>query len=215
MKTSPVHGHHEVKVLKHSVAVLISGNGSNLQALIDACGDPAYPARIDLVISNTPDAFGLVRAKNSGIKTITIDNHLYPTRQAFEDQIHQELMKAGIKFICLAGFMRILSSPFVQEWEGRILNIHPSLLPAHGGLHGIKVHKSVLDKGDTISGATVHLVTAQVDAGEIVLQDQVHVEKNDSPESLAQRVLQVEHKIYPKALKMLIERVGFLDEEAS
>ena len=187
---------------KTPIAVLISGSGSNLQALIDACAAADFPARIMLVISNKADAYGLVRAAAAGIPTQVISHTDYASREAFDAAMHAELVDKGVEIICLAGFMRLLSPGFVAQWAGRMLNIHPSLLPAFPGLH---THRAALAAGAEKAGCTVHLVTAELDAGPILLQAEVPVLPGDTEETLAARVLMEEHRIYPLALKQLLE----------
>lgn len=191
---------------KASVAVLISGSGSNLQALMDACAKDDFPAGIALVISNKADAYGLMRAQKTGIETKVVSHKDFSTREDFDNAIHTELVKAQIDFVCLAGFMRLLSAGFVEKWAGRILNIHPSLLPEFPGLD---THARALAEGKKEAGCTVHLVTADLDAGPILLQAKVAVEPNDTPETLAARVLEQEHRVYPAALKILVEKEFF------
>jgi phosphoribosylglycinamide formyltransferase-1 len=185
---------------KARVAVLISGNGSNLQALIDACNSPDYPAEIKLVISNKDDAYGLVRAKNAGISTCVISHRDFAGREDFDAAMHQKLLDANIEIVCLAGFMRLLTPKFVQQWQGRMLNIHPSLLPAYKGLD---THARVLASGESHTGATVHYVVAEMDAGEIILQQQIAIAPDDDAASLQQKVHDIEHIIYPQALKIV------------
>lgn len=186
---------------KRKVAVLISGNGSNLQALIDATHTEDYPASIMLVISNNPDAYGLIRAKNAGIKAVVINHKDFKSREEFDRNIDTILRKYHIEIVCLAGFMRILSGWFVEQWRGRMLNIHPSLLPDFKGAHAVR---DALAAGVKESGCTVHLVTEEMDAGEIIGQARVAVKENDNEESLKQRIHNAEHKLYPSALKKLI-----------
>lgn len=181
-------------------AVLISGRGTNLQALIDAASDPAFPARIGLVISNVADAAGLERAAKAGIPTKTIFHRGHPTRESFDDRIDEALRSAEIDIVCLAGFMRVLSDRFVRRWQGRLVNIHPSLLPSFKGLD---VHRQVLDAGVRISGCTVHFVVTELDSGPIIAQAAVPVLADDDEERLAARTLAAEHKLYPLALSML------------
>ena len=182
---------------KARVAVLISGGGSNLQALLDAAADPAYPAEIVLVVSNRAGAGGLQRAANAGVPTRVIDHKAYDDRAAFDAALDEALRAARPDAICLAGFMRVLTAGFVEGWKGRILNIHPSLLPLFKGLH---VHRQALDAGVRVSGCTVHLVTPELDDGPIVGQAVVPVLPDDTEEQLADRVLTVEHELYPLAL---------------
>lgn len=182
------------------VGVLISGGGSNLQALIDAAADPAYPAEIVLVISNRADAFGLQRAARAGIATKVIDHKRFADRETFDRETDAALREAGCDIICLAGFMRILTPAFVEGWQGRMLNIHPSLLPSFKGLH---VQRQALEAGVKIAGCTVHLVTPDLDDGPILEQAAVPVLDDDDESSLSARILEQEHRIYPRALAAL------------
>ncbi len=185
------------------VAVLISGRGSNMTALIDAMKAASAPAEITAVISNRPDAAGLVRARNADIPTAIIDHKPYgKDRAAFEEALTSELTARGVEFICLAGFMRLFTPQFVTRWHGRMLNVHPSLLPLFKGLDP---HGQALAAGVKLSGATVHFVTPETDAGPILVQGAVPVLAADTPESLAARVLTVEHRIYPLALRLVAE----------
>lgn len=185
------------------VAILISGRGSNMTALIEAARDKNYPAEIVLVVSNRPDAGGIVTARKAGIATTVIDHTDYgKNREAFERALQAVLEGSGIEIVCLAGFMRLLTPWFIDQWQGRLLNIHPALLPNFKGLH---THEQALAAGATTHGATVHLVTADMDAGPIVCQAAVPVLPGDTAEALGARVLTVEHKIYPLALKWLAE----------
>lgn len=181
-------------------AILISGRGSNMGALIAASADPAFPAEIVLVISNVETAEGLSHAAKAGIATKVIPHKPFASREAFDAAIDAALTEAGIEVVCLAGFMQILSDGFARKWEGRLLNIHPSLLPAYKGVH---VHERVIEAGERFSGCTVHFVVPELDAGPIVAQTQVPVMPGDTPETLAARILVEEHKLYPAALKML------------
>jgi phosphoribosylglycinamide formyltransferase-1 len=185
---------------KKRTAILISGRGSNLQALIDAATDPAYPAEIALVLSNVADAQGLERAAKAGIPTKTISHRGHATRESFDSEIDKALKADGIELVCLAGFMRVLSDSFARNWEGRLINIHPSLLPAFKGMH---VHKQVLDAGVRISGCTVHFVVPELDSGAIIAQAAVPVFADDDEGKLAARTLEAEHKLYPLALGLL------------
>jgi phosphoribosylglycinamide formyltransferase-1 len=185
------------------VAVLISGRGSNMAALIDAAADKNYPAEIVLVVSNVPSAAGLLVAEAAGIKTATVDHKSFgKDRDAFEHALQDMLQKHNIEIVCLAGFMRILTAAFVEKWRDRMLNIHPALLPAFKGLD---THKRALEAKVKQHGATVHFVVPEMDSGPIVLQGAVEVQPGDTEEALAARVLAVEHRIYPEALKMLAE----------
>ena len=186
---------------KTRVAVLISGSGSNLQALIDACQQPDYPAEIALVISNKEDAYGLERAEKAGIATQVISHKDYDLRESFDAALQHALLQADIEVVCLAGFMRLLTPGFVNQWLGRMINIHPSLLP---DFKGAQAHRDVLAAGVKESGCTVHYVIPEMDSGEIILQSQVPVLPDDTEKTLAARVLEQEHKIYPEALKTLI-----------
>jgi len=187
---------------KSKVGVLISGRGSNLKSLIAACTDTNYPAEIVLVISNVAGAGGLTHASNAGIETKVISHKAYPSREAFDSAIDTALNDAGIDIVCEAGFMRIHSESFVRKWQGRIINIHPSLLPAFKGTH---VHEQAIAAGVRMSGCTVHFVAAEVDSGPIIAQSAVPVLKGDTPETLAARVLEEEHKLYPLALRLAVE----------
>jgi phosphoribosylglycinamide formyltransferase 1 len=183
------------------VAVLISGRGSNMAALIAAAKAADYPAEIALAMSNRPDAAGLAHARAEGIPTAVVDHKIYgKDREAFERAMQATLETHRIDLICLAGFMRLLSPWLVERWHGRMLNIHPALLPAFKGLD---THARALAAGAKTHGATVHLVVADVDSGPIVIQEAVPVAADDTVESLSARVLEVEHRIYPQALKLL------------
>ncbi|MCG7394510.1 phosphoribosylglycinamide formyltransferase [Microvirga sp. ACRRW] len=182
------------------VAVLISGRGSNMVSLIEAAAAPGFPAEIALVLSNRPDAGGLERAKAAGIATAIIDHKEHPTREDFEQAMDAVLEQHNIEFICLAGFMRVLTDWFVERWAGRMINIHPSLLPLFRGVH---THRRVLEEGVLIHGCTVHFVVPELDAGPIIAQAAVPVIPNDTEESLAARILVQEHLLYPQALRMI------------
>jgi phosphoribosylglycinamide formyltransferase-1 len=185
---------------RRRVAVLISGSGSNLQALIDAAARPGSPVEIVLVVSNRADAFGLVRAERAGIVTTIVDHKAFPDRTAFEAAIMAALERAGAELVCLAGFMRILTVGFVEAWRDRMLNIHPSLLPAFRGLH---THARALAAGVQVHGCTVHLVRPELDDGPILVQGIVPVLPGDDEAKLAARVLELEHRCYPLALELL------------
>jgi len=188
-------------VKRRRVAILISGRGSNMAALIQAAAAEDFPAEIALVISNRADAVGLEKARAAGIKTCTIESRPFGgDRLAFEAVLEQALKDHRIDLICLAGFMRLFSSEFVQRWYGRMLNIHPSLLPSFPGLDP---HGQALRAGVKISGATVHFVVPQTDAGPIVMQAAVAVSADDTADTLEARVLAIEHRIYPSALRLL------------
>jgi len=185
------------------VAVLISGRGSNMAALIEATTDKTYPAEIVVVISNRPDAGGLMVARANGITTEVVDHSAFgKDRTAFERALQAVLEKHRIDIVCLAGFMRLLTAGFVKQWQHRILNIHPALLPAFKGLD---THRRALEAGVKVHGATVHFVVPEMDSGPIVAQAAVSVRPGDTEEGLAARVLKVEHQIYPLALKLVAE----------
>ena len=185
------------------VAILISGRGSNMAALIESAKAADYPAEIALVISNRPDAAGLARAAAEGIATAVIDHKRYGNdRGAFERALQAELEAHRIELVCLAAFTRLLSPWLVERWPGRMINIHPALLPAFKGLD---THRRALAAGAKLHGATVHLVVPDVDSGPIILQEAVPVFAGDTEETLAARVLEVEHRIYPRALRLLAQ----------
>jgi phosphoribosylglycinamide formyltransferase-1 len=187
--------------MKRRVAILISGRGSNMAALIKAAVAEDFPASIAVVISNRADAAGLGRAKASGVPTAVVESTPFgKDRAAFERALQTVLDQHSIELICLGGFMRLFTAAFVQRWYGRMLNIHPSLLPSFPGLDP---HGQALRAGVKISGATVHFVTAETDAGPILMQGAVAVSDHDTAETLAERILEVEHRIYPDALRLL------------
>lgn len=188
---------------KTRIAVLVSGRGSNLEAIIDASREENFPARIVLVLSNKPDALALVRAKNAGIATEIIVHTAFETREAFDDALHEALVSHGVEFICLAGFMRILSDKFVTRWQGKMINIHPSLLPKYKGLD---THARALAAKDSEHGCTIHWVSAGVDEGEIIAQAKVPVLEGDTSDALAARVLTAENALYPATLRTLLSR---------
>jgi phosphoribosylglycinamide formyltransferase-1 len=195
---------------KLRIGVLISGNGSNLQALIDAASHQDYPATIAVVIANRPDAYGLTRAKEAGIPALTLSHKDYEGRGPFERALTDALEAQGVELVCLAGFMRLLTAGFVTRWHNRLINIHPSLLPAYKGLD---THARALEAGEKEAGCTVHFVRAGLDDGPIILQARVPVEPGDTPETLAKRVLTQEHRLYPEAVRALAEgRVNVIDE---
>jgi phosphoribosylglycinamide formyltransferase-1 len=187
--------------MKRRVAILISGRGSNMAALIDAAKLSDFPAEIAVVISNRPEALGLVTAGESGVPTLTIESKRFgKDRAGFEAELQSALDQHRVELICLAGFMRLLTAEFVQRWYGRMLNIHPSLLPSFPGL---EPQAQALRAGVKISGATVHFVIPETDAGPIVMQGAVAVGDDDTPETLAARILAVEHRLYPDALRLV------------
>ncbi len=184
------------------VGVLISGRGSNLQALLDACADPAFPAEIVLVISNVPAALGLGCAEAAGIPAVIVNHKDFADRASFDAKMDEALRAADVELVALAGFMRLLSTGFVESWRSRMINIHPSLLPAFKGL---RTHAQALAAGVKQHGCTVHWVTPDLDDGPTILQGTVPVLEGDTEESLAQRVLEIEHRIYPEALRLIAE----------
>jgi phosphoribosylglycinamide formyltransferase-1 len=186
--------------VKKRVAILISGRGSNMVALAEACRTPGYPAEVALVLSNRPDAAGLERARAAGLRTLVIDHKPFASRDAFDDAVDRALADAGAEIVCHAGFMRIQGDAFARRWLGRQLNIHPSLLPSFKGLHP---HKQALDAGVRISGCTVHFVTPDLDSGPIVAQAAVPVLPGDDVAALEARILSAEHTLYPLALKLV------------
>jgi phosphoribosylglycinamide formyltransferase 1 len=191
------------RMIKKRVGVLISGRGSNMESLLEAAKERSYPAEIVLVVSNNPEAPGLARAEAHAIPTAVIDHRPHgKDRAAFERALEAVLEEHRVELVCLAGFMRLLTRDFVLQWQGRMLNIHPSLLPSFPGLDA---HGQALKAGVKISGATVHFVAPEADAGPIVAQAAVPVRGDDTPETLATRVLEVEHRIYPLALRLLAE----------
>ena len=189
---------------KIKVAVLISGNGTNLQALIDACIAPNYPAEIVLVVSNKANAKGIKRAREAGIAARIIDHTNFSSREEFDSELSIILSNSQCKLVCLAGFMRILSESFVNTWPNSILNIHPSLLPS---FPGTKTHERALEAGVKFSGCTLHFVTAELDAGPIIGQAAVPVLDNDTPKTLANRVLIEEHKLYALGLELVANKI--------
>ena len=195
------------------IAVLISGRGSNLQALIDACAAPAFLGDIAIVVSNVPNAAGLERARAAGLETRTVDHRTHADRPEFEDALHDVLDQSGTELVCLAGFMRLLTAGFVDRWHDRIINIHPSLLPSYKGLD---THRRVLEDGLRLTGCTVHFVHSDMDAGPIIVQAAVPVHDNDDEDSLAARVLAAEHRCYPLAVRLIAEgRVRIVDERVT
>ena len=186
------------------VGILISGNGTNLQAIIDASQKDSFPAEIAIVISNNPSAYGLKRAISANIPTKVVDHKLFDQREDFDTAVSVELRKADCELICLAGFMRILSEQFVNNWPMRIINIHPSLLPSFKGRN---VQKQAIDAGVRIAGCTVHFVISELDAGPIIAQAAVPVLKKDTPDSLSARILQQENQIYPLALELVAKKI--------
>ncbi len=185
------------------VGVLISGRGSNLQALIDACAAPDFPAGIALVLSNKADAYGLERAASAGVPVAVVSHRDFPgDKRAFEEAMDARLRDAGVELVCLAGFMRLLSPWFVERWHDRMINIHPSLLPSFKGLD---THQRALDAGVRFHGCTVHYVRPEMDEGPIIAQAAVPVLPGDDADRLSARVLEAEHRLYPQALRLIAE----------
>lgn len=182
------------------VGVLISGRGSNLEALIASCAAPNHPAGIALVVSNVADAPGLELARRHGIATAVVDHKLYPDRAAFDAALDRVLRASGIEFVCLAGFMRLLTDGFVESWRDRLVNIHPSLLPDFKGRHP---QRQALEAGATVSGCTVHYVRPAMDSGPIIARAAVPILPGDDEASLSARILAAEHRLYPLTLKLI------------
>jgi len=184
------------------IGVLISGSGTNLQSIIDAIEAKKLDARIEIVLSNKADAYGLVRAQNHGIRTEVLDHKVFTSREAYDQAVVDLLLGRGVELVVLAGFMRLLSPVFVQAYSNRIMNIHPALLPAFPGLH---VQKKALDHGVRFAGCTVHFVNEECDEGPIIIQAVVPVFPDDTEEALAARILKQEHSIYPRAIQLYAE----------
>jgi phosphoribosylglycinamide formyltransferase 1 len=184
------------------IAILISGRGSNMQAFIDACNNGALTAEICLVLSNNPDAAGLAKAASMGINTACVDHREFGSREDFDQALLDTLSHHRVDLVILAGFMRILTPVFIEQYQGRLLNVHPSLLPKYPGLN---THQRALDAGDSEAGVTVHFVTQELDGGPAILQARVAVEPNDTAETLADRVIVQEHRIYPLAAAWYLE----------
>ncbi len=189
---------------KLPLVVLISGGGSNLQAIINAAADDGLPVEIRAVISNKADAYGLERARQASIETVVIDHTRFDSREAFDAELSRTIDGYQPQLVVLAGFMRILSDNFVHHYEGRMLNIHPSLLPRYKGTN---THARAIEAGDSEAGCSVHLVTAELDSGEVLLQARVPILEGDTAETLAARVLEQEHVIYPEAIRQFARRV--------
>jgi phosphoribosylglycinamide formyltransferase-1 len=191
--------------MRTRVAILISGRGSNMRSLIEAAREVDYPGEIVLVVSDRPEAAGLAIARDFGIEAAVVDRVRFRRenrdREAYDSELDEVLTKAGVEFICLAGFMRILSAGFVRKWEGRVVNIHPSLLPA---FRGLRPQKQALEAGVKISGCTVHYVVPELDAGPTIAQTEVPVLPGDTEESLSARILEAEHKLYPRAVASVL-----------
>jgi phosphoribosylglycinamide formyltransferase 1 len=190
------------------IGVLISGRGSNLQALIDAIADGRLDAEIAIVISNREDAAGLERARAAGIETLVVGHRGWPSRDDYDRALARELRARNVALVCLAGFMRLVGAPLLEAFPNAILNIHPSLLPA---FPGVDAQRQALTHGVKVSGVTVHLVTPELDAGPIILQRTVDVHDDDTPESLAARILVEEHRVYPEAVRMVLSGEWTID----
>lgn len=187
------------------LAILISGRGSNMLSLLEACETPAFPAQPVMVLSNRPYALGLDKARSRNLEAVAVDHKTFgKDREAFERAVDKHLEAAGVDLIALAGFMRVLTPWFVNKWQGRLINIHPSLLPKYPGLH---THQRALDAGDEIHGCTVHWVTEEIDAGAIISQDHLTIQPDDTADTLAKRLLPLEHQLYARALKTACEQV--------
>jgi phosphoribosylglycinamide formyltransferase-1 len=190
------------------LGVLISGRGSNLQSIIDATETGALDARVVIVISNRPQAAGLLRAREAGIETAVLEPRSYPGREAYDAALAAQLQAREVTLVCLAGFMRLVGSPLLEAYQGRILNIHPSLLPSFPGL---EAQRQALDHGVRIAGATVHLVTSELDGGPIVAQAAVPVLEDDTVETLSARILVQEHRLYPEAVRLVLDGGWIVD----
>lgn len=190
--------------MKKKTGVLISGGGSNLQALIDACRAPDFPAEISVVISNRDDAYGINRARETNIPCHVIPHTNHATREAFDEAVHLLLQRHNVEIVCLAGFMRLLSPWFVRQWRGRLLNIHPSLLPEFKGVHAVR---DALAAGVKETGCTVHQVTEEMDSGPVLAQARVTVLPGDTEATLHERIREQEHQVYPAALRALAEKI--------
>ena len=187
---------------KCRVGVLVSGNGTNLQAILDACEEKAYPAEVCIVISNDAKAFALKRAEKKGIQTAVVPHGSFATRETFEEELISILERTGVDLVALAGFMRVLSPHFVRHYAGRILNIHPALLPSFPGTHAIQ---QALNCGVKVTGVTVHFVDEGTDTGPIILQEAVDITPQDTLEELEERIHRVEHRLFPEAIRLFAE----------
>jgi phosphoribosylglycinamide formyltransferase-1 len=187
-------------VKKLNLAIFISGRGSNMRSIIEACKTPDYPATVNMVLSNRPDAPGLDYAAGQGIKTEIVDHKLFATREAFESEIQEILSHYKVDLIALAGFLRILTPGFIEKWPQRIINVHPSLLPDYKGLN---THERAIADGKKEAGCTIHYVVPEIDSGEIILQKRVPILPGDTPGTLAERVVVQEHSAYPEAIRIV------------
>jgi len=197
--------------MKH-LGVLVSGGGSNLQSIIDSANEGILKglAEVVLVISNNPDAYALKRAVNEDIKAVCIERKSFEDEKSFNGAVLKELQSAKVDIVCLAGYLRLIGREIIENYRNKILNIHPALLPKFGGkgMYGRYVHEAVVKSKETVSGATVHLVDESYDTGKIIVQQEVKISGNDTPQNVAEKVLAVEHEIYPKAVKILIEKLN-------
>lgn len=182
------------------LGVLVSGSGSNLQALLDACAQPGFPAEVAVVVSNVPTAFALERAKKAGVPSVVLEHKAYGSRTDFEKALVETLVSAGVEWVCLAGFMRLLGVDFLGRFAGKVLNIHPSLLPAFPGLHA---QRQALERGVKVAGCTVHFVDPGMDTGPIIAQAAVPVLPGDDEAALSARILKEEHRLYPLVVKLV------------
>ena len=189
---------------KLKIAIFISGRGSNMLSIMEACKSPDYPVEISLVLSNRPDAAGIELAQKAGIPTEIVDHKQFLDREDFEDEVQERLRKYEIDLIVLAGFMRILTSSFVERWPDQIINIHPSLLPEYKGLN---THERAINDGKKEAGCTVHFVITDLDSGSTIVQKKVPILEEDTPDTLAARVLEQEHIAYPEALKIIAQSI--------
>jgi phosphoribosylglycinamide formyltransferase-1 len=198
--------------MSSKIVVLISGGGTNLQAIINACNDENYPAEVVAVVSNKVDAYGLTRANNAGIKAVSLSHKAFSSREAYDQALIQEIDTFNADLIVLAGFMRILTPQLVQHFQGKLINIHPSLLPKYQGLN---THQRAIDAGDDVHGVSVHFVTEELDGGPVILQAKVPIFDGDSSEELADRVHEQEHRIYPLVIKWFAQnRLAMNDDTA-
>ena len=189
---------------KIKTAVLISGRGSNMLAILKAAQDNEYPAVVEVVISNRPLAKGLEKAEDLGIKTLILDHKAYKSKSEFENDLDEILKNLRIQLICCAGFMRILSPWFVNRWKGKLINIHPSLLPKYKGLN---THKRAINSGDKIHGCSVHFINSELDSGKVILQKRIKILEDDTPQTLSERLLVKELEAYPQALKIVADEL--------
>ena len=187
---------------KLKLGVMISGSGTNLQALIDACAKDNFPAEVSVVISNRPSAQGLERAQKAGIDAVCVDHTEFENRADFETAIHECLKEHDVELVCLAGFMRILNADFVNRWKDRMINIHPSLLPSYKGLH---THARAIEDGVRFGGCTIHFVRPEMDDGPIIMQAAVPISDGETEDSLAEKILRYEHQMYPAAVRLIAE----------